>query len=161
MEMQLGSNSFRNSNGVLVLEGKAQLVLELPAGERQIFLTMDLYDPQGKHIGHVRRNHWAFNDEDRFRLETGSNALALFAGPAWVKITDAKTRESVLELTVAGPERVRVTRGRFCTHKGHTMEVTEHVCRIVGVCTRFNDVVDVRGGPVEFGTVADPEGKQR
>lgn len=161
MEIQLGSNSFRNTNGVLALEGKAQLVLEMPAGERQIFVTMDLYGPDGKHIGHVRRNQWAFNDEDRFRLETGSNALALFAGPAWLKISDARTGEGVLEVTVAGPERVRVTQGRFYTHKGHTMEITEHVCRIVGVCTWFNDVADVRGGPVELGAVAAAEGKPR
>jgi len=151
MELLLGSNSFRNTNGILKLQGKEQLVLEMPAGERQLFLTMDLYDPEGKHVAHVRRNQLAFNDKDRFALSTSSNILALFTGPAWVKVTDTTTGGTVLEATVAGQDKVSLVSGKFHTHKGQLIEITPHVCRIQGVLTKFNEVCDVQGGMIELG----------
>ena len=55
LELHVGSNVFRNTNGVVKLQGKEQLVLETHPDHMALLLTMDLYDEQGIRIGHIRR----------------------------------------------------------------------------------------------------------
>ena len=47
LELHVGSNVFRNTNGVVKLQGKEQLVLETQPDPLVLLLTMDLYDDQG------------------------------------------------------------------------------------------------------------------
>ena len=72
LEIRLGSNIFRNTNGVIRVQGKEQLVLELAPDQERILLTIDLYDGSGNHVAHLRRNRWAFNDGN-IRFETREN----------------------------------------------------------------------------------------
>src|SRR5207249_12124811 len=98
MELNIGSNIFRNTNGVLALQGREQNVLEMRPDQTQLLLTMDLYDKEGSQIAHLRRNSWAFNDKDRFQLSTSPVALSLFRDPVWLKLTDKETGDVVLEV---------------------------------------------------------------
>ena len=151
MELILGSNNFRNTNGVITLQGKEQIVIEAPAGPRQVFLTMDFYDANGKHVAHLRRNQWGFNEDERFKVSTSPNTLALFTGPAWVRVTDAASREIVIEIVVVDEGKVSIPQGKVYTHKGQLVEITPHLCRILGITTLFNDASDVRGRSVVLG----------
>ena len=151
MELNIGSNIFRNTNGVLALQGKEQIVLEMKPDHTQLLLTMDLYDAEGSHLAHLRRNSWAFNEKNRFQLSTSPVALSLFTDPVWLRLTDKETGEMVLEVSVVDKERVHVLRGKFHTHKGKLVEITSHYCRMIGGITKFGDVADVRGGAVVIG----------
>jgi hypothetical protein len=151
MELTIGSNIFRNTNGVLALQGKEQIVLEMKSDQTQLLLTMDLYDAEGSHIAHLRRNFWAFNDKNRFQLSTSPVSLSLFTDPAWLRLTDKETDDVVLEVSAVDKERVHVLRGKFYTHKGKLVEITSHYCRMIGGITKFGDVADVQGGAVMIG----------
>ena len=70
MDLLIGSNNFRNTNGVLAIQGKEQIVFELVPEDDLLLLTMDLYDERGRQTAHLRRNHWKFNVEDRFAFST-------------------------------------------------------------------------------------------
>src|SRR5213594_3674789 len=130
MELNVGSNIFRNANGVLALQGKEQIVLEMKPDHTQLLLTMDLYDAEGNHLAHLRRNSWAFNDKNRFQLSTSPIALSLFKDPVWLKLTDKETGDVLLEVSAVNKEKVQVLRGRFHTHKGKLVEITSHYCRM-------------------------------
>lgn len=151
MELNIGSNIFRNTNGVLALQGREQIVLEMRLDQTQLLLTMDLYDKEGSQIAHLRRNSWAFNDKDRFQLSTSPVALALFRDPIWLKLTDKETGDVVLEVNAVDKERVQVLRGKFHTHKGKLVEITSHYCRMIGGSKQFCEVADVRGGAAAIG----------
>ena len=151
MELTLGSNSFRNSNGVVRLQGKEQVVLELRAVDGQLLLTMDLYDPAGTHVAHLRRNAWAFNQGDRFALSDSPPALPLFTNSTWLKLTDHETGEIVFEARVVQNDQIQVPSGKFYTHKGQLFEITAHLCRLEGGPAMFGDAIDVGGGPVVIG----------
>lgn len=151
MELNVGSNIFRNANGVLTLHGKEQIVLEMKADHTQLLLTMDLYDTEGSHIAHLRRNSWAFNDKNRFQLSTSPVALSLFSDPVWLKLTDTETGDVLLEVSAVDKEKVQVLRGKFHTHKGKLVEITSHYCRMIGGSKKFCEVADVRGGAVVIG----------
>jgi len=151
MELNVGSNIFRNANGVLTLHGKEQIVLEMKPDHTQLLLTMDLYDTEGSHIAHLRRNFWAFNDKNRFQLSTSPVALSLFSDPVWLKLTDKETGDVLLEVSAVDKEKVQVLRGKFHTHKGKLVEITSHYCRIFGSSKKFCEVADARGGAVVIG----------
>ena len=148
-EIKLGSNIVRDSNGVLKFQGKEQLVLECRSG--QLWLTMDFYDERGAHVAHVRRNQWAFNEGDRFALQTNSPALAPFGSSPWVTIANRETGEVYLEAVVTPEGRIELVQGRFFTHKGERVEVTPHVCRIGPTVSHFGEVFECRGGPAAIG----------
>ncbi len=148
MDLKIGSNVFRNAKGVLVVQGKEQIVLEVPEENHQLLLTMDLYDAEGQHVAHLRRNTWAFDKDDRFTLSTEPESPSLFSPPRWVKVCLRDTGEPVFAANLADQDVVTISDARFHTHKGQLVEISSHFCRIAGGATRFGDVADVGGGPV-------------
>ena len=151
LEIRLGSNIFRNTNGVLRVQGKEQLVLELSPDHDRILLTIDLYDGSGNHIAHLRRNRWAFNDGARFILSTSESPPTLFPNLPWLKVTDQETGETVLEAAVAPGEKIQVATGKFYSHRGQLIEITSHFCRVGSTHTLFGDVFEARGGTAVLG----------
>ena len=151
LEIRLGSNIFRNTNGVLRVQGKEQLVLELSPDHDRILLTIDLYDGSGNHVAHLRRNRWAFNDGARFILSTSESPPTLFPNLPWLKVTDQETAETVLEAAVAPGEKIQVATGKFYSHRGQLIEITSHFCRVGSTHTLFGDVFEARGGTAVLG----------
>lgn len=151
IELALGSNTFRKTNGVLTLQGKEQLVLEYRPEANLLFLTMDLYDAEGRHIAHLRRNAWAFNAGDRFAFTASPDSPSMFTDPPSLRLVDGETGTVVLEARAMDQEKISVPQGRFYTHKGHLFEITSHLCRLAGIITLFGEVRDVRGGAIVLG----------
>jgi hypothetical protein len=150
MELNIGTNIFRNTNGILKLQGKEQVFLEVHADPPGLVLTIDLYDEHGGHIAHLRRNKWAFNQKNRFDLQT-STALSLFTYPAWLRIVDKETHDAVLDINLVKEDTVHILKGKFLTHKGHPFEITPHYWRLAGIPTMFGNVQDNRGSAVTIG----------
>ena len=151
MDLKIGSNAFRNTNGVLVIQGKEQVVLELRAENRQLLLTMDLYDQESKHVAHLRRNAWGFNADNRFSISVQPESPALFTPPPSLHITESGTGETVFEARVIENDIVSIPNARFYSHHGQLVEISSHYCRVGGGSAMFGDVADVRGGPVTIG----------
>lgn len=151
MDVKLGSNAFRNTNGILAFQGREQVVLELKPETFQLLLTMDLYGEDATRIGHLRRNGWVLDKEDAFAFASGPQAPSLFSDHAWVKVTTRDGALIVFEAQVVEKGVVAVTNGHFRTHTGQLVEISTHYCRISGVATLFGDVQDMNGGPIKLG----------
>jgi hypothetical protein len=151
MELNVGSNVFRNTNGVLKLDNKEQVVLQIQEEEHQLFLTMDLYDSGGNHIAHLRRNAWGFNMKNRFALEKIPISASLFTYPLCLRVIDQETSEVVLEAKLIEKGIVHISQGKLYSHKGHLLEVTPHCWRVSGKPSMFGSVQDVRGGAALIG----------
>lgn len=147
MELNIGSNIYRNANGVLTLDGKEQIVIETRGESPQLLVTADFYDAKGTHVAHLRRNVWAFNFKTRFELET-SPALSLFSYPTWLKILDKETGETILDITLVKEAMVHIANGRLYTHKGQLLDITPHCWRFPAYPAMFGSVQDIRGGAV-------------
>jgi len=76
LELHVGSNVFRNTNGVVKLQGKEQLVLETQPQPLALLLTMDLYDEQGTRVGHIRRNALSAHSAGRFTINAKASGEA-------------------------------------------------------------------------------------
>jgi len=138
MEINIGSNIIRNTNGVLNVEGKDQISLEVRE-DGQLLVTMDIYDDAGKHTSRLLRNAWTFNKGDRFWVTTNPSDLSL---------TDSSTGEIVVRVRVIDRGHLEVLEGRFYTHKGHLLEITPEYWRVAGIITMSGNTIDGCDGAV-------------
>ena len=69
LELRIGSNIFRSTNGVVKIHGKEQLVLEVKPERGLLLATLDLYNEHGIRLAHLRRNVLMLNDNGRFTVD--------------------------------------------------------------------------------------------
>jgi hypothetical protein len=151
LELHVGSNVFRNMNGVVKLQGKEQLVLETQPQPLALLLTMDLYDEQGTRIGHIRRNALSAHSAGRFTISTKTSSEATPDDSPSVTVTDRITERTVFEACLIQRRKIRITVGNFYTHKGELVTVSPHYCRIGTGLTLFGDVAESRGNAAAIG----------
>lgn len=151
LELHIGSNVFRTTNGVMKLQGKEQIVLEVQPDPPTLLLTMDFYDNHGQRIGHLRRNTLSVAGSNRFAVSTNIAPDATLDDPLTVTVSDRTTGATVIEAYLFQRRKIRVTSGHFYTHKGELVSISPHYCRIGTGLTMFGDVVESRGGTAVIG----------
>lgn len=151
MELNIGSNIFRNVDGIIKIEGKEQIVLQIAPEENRLLLTMDLYDTNGQHIAHLRKNVWAFNTKNRFDLQMSPVAPSLYSFPVSLHLKDNETGDVVFTAKLVEKNRLHIPEGRVFSHKGQLLEITPHCYRFPGKPRMFGGVQDLRGGTIAIG----------
>jgi hypothetical protein len=151
LELLIGSNIFRNTNGVIKIHGKEQLVIESKPEQGLLLVTLDLYGEGGTHIAHLRRNVLALNQAGQFTIDIHRAQLDSPTDTPWVRLSDQQAGEIVLEARIASENKVQITSGKFYSHKGTLVEITPHYCRIGSGMTLFGDIAETRGGTVVLG----------
>jgi hypothetical protein len=148
-ELLIGSNIFRNTNGVVKIHGKEQLVLEYRPENGVLLLTIDLYGEAGDHIAHVRRNRLLLNKGERFLLESGG--ITPEGGNPFVRLCERSSAGVVFEASALSERRFHIHTGKFYSHQGLAVDITPHYCRIGSGTALFGDIVENRGGTVALG----------
>lgn len=151
LELLIGSNKFRNTNGVVRIQGKEQLFLESKPDQGLLLVTIDLYGETGTHIGHLRRNVLVLNPTNQFSVDVHRADAGATADLPWVRVTDQSTGQTVLEACVVAHKKIQVALGKFYSHKGMLVDITPHYCRIGSGTTLFGDVSENKGGTVVLG----------
>jgi len=151
LELHIGSNVFRTTNGVIKLQGKEQIVLEVQPDPPGLFLTMDFYDERGQRIGHLRRNILSAAGSSRFAVSVMTTPDATIDDPLTVTVSDRTTGETILEVYLFQRRKIRVTSAQFHTHKGELVSISPHYCRIGTGLTMFGNVAECRGGMAVLG----------
>ena len=116
MQLTIGSQRLRNTDGIITVSGSRQICLEWGPVDSELLLTMNLYGSGGTHIARLRRNQWTFNDRDRFEFATTARGLNL---------VDTKLRRVVLDARILGADSVVITQGEFYSSTGHQVELTK------------------------------------
>lgn len=151
LELRIGSNIFRSTNGVVTIHGKEQLVIEAKPEQGLLLTTLDLYDERGTRIAHLRRNVLTLNENGRFTVDVRLGQSLSSADIPSVRLRDLQSGHSVFEARMASDSRVDLVCGRLHSHKGMLVEITSHYCRIGSHTTLFREIVETRGGPVILG----------
>jgi hypothetical protein len=146
VELLIGSNIFRNTNGVVKIHGKEQLVVESKPEQGLLLVTIDLYTEAGLHIAHLRRNVLALNRDGQFTIDIQRTAAS--GDVPSVRLFDESGQQVVFEASVVSENKIRISAGKFYSHKGIPVEITRHYCRIGSDMTRFGDIVEARGGTI-------------
>jgi hypothetical protein len=151
LELLIGSNLFRNTNGVVKIHGKEQLVIESKPEEGTLLMTADLYNEGGARIAHLRRNVLALNRSGQFTVDAHQTQTDSPADAPWVRLSDRQSGEIVLEARAASRHKVQIVSGKFYSHKGSLIEITAHYCRLGTNITHFGDIVDSGGKTAVLG----------
>ena len=151
LELRIGSNIFRSTNGVVKIHGKEHLVFEVKPEQGLLLATLDLYNERGIRMAHLRRNVLTLNDSGRFTVDVPlGQHLSSVEAPSLL-VTDVQSGHVVLEAHMASEHRVDLARGQLYSHKGIPIEITPHYCRIGSGTTLFGNIVEARGGPAILG----------
>src|SRR6266545_7937478 len=106
LELIIGSNIFRNTNGVVKIHGKEQLVFELRSEQGLLLVTIDLYSEAGVHIAHVRRNVLALNQGGQFTIDIHRAEDALPGDIPWLRLLGQHSGDPVLEACVLSENKI-------------------------------------------------------
>jgi hypothetical protein len=151
LELRVGSNIFRHTNGVVTIHGKEQLVIEAKPEQGLLLATLDLYDEHGTRIAHLRRNVLTVNERGQFTVDVRLGQSLSSSDIPFVRLRDLQSGDLVFEARMASDSRVDLVCGRLHSHKGLLVEITSHYCRIGSHTTLFREIVEARGGPVILG----------
>ena len=151
LELHVGSNIFRATNGVIKFQGKEQIVLEVQPDPPSLMLTMDFYDEAGRRIGHLRRNQLSAVGASRFAVGVTAPPDPTLDDPLTVTVSERATGSTVVEVYLFHRRKIRFTTAHFHTHKGEVVSISPHYCRLGTGLTMFGDVVEGRGGTAAIG----------
>lgn len=141
MDIQLGTNTLRNTNGTFLAHGKEQLRIEWLEEEQKLALTMGVFMPTGTEVATIKRNVWETNPSDRF---------VLTSTPEMVKVEDTTLKTTVLEVYKTENQPVNILAAKFYTSKGTLSEVSAEWWRVGNKMELAGIDTDLEGGGIEF-----------
>ena len=142
MDVKVGPHLYRNSNGVLEIEGLPQIELELRrTGGLPIRVNFAIFDKVGKMHAKIEANSLVINEQGAYKLERLEKGLVL---------TDTD-RKKVLSVQVGDNDQVEIPEGEFYTLKGHLLKITPKEWSVEKT-TEGSGETDAKGNAVEVGT---------
>ena len=141
MDILIGSNQLRNTNGTFVAQEQEFIKLELGENDSGLLLTMNLYNPTGTQVAKLERNTWVSNDQDRFELN---------AGPESVMLVDNTLKGVVILLKIEDQNRITIPQAKFYLPSGRVSEVTADGWQVGNTIELKGTDIDLDGGVIEI-----------
>ncbi|MGE3151739.1 MAG: hypothetical protein AB7G48_10010 [Nitrospiraceae bacterium] len=141
MDIEIGSNVFRNSNGVIEMEGVPLVQLGVKPSTGALLVNFALFDQPGRMVAKVVDSSLAFNERRAYELNKAPNT---------VELKEIESGKVVLHLEYRPPDRVTIKKGSFWTIKGHLCEISPTECRIDKHRLSDGDT-DAKGGAAAIG----------
>ena len=112
MDIEVGSNLYRNSNGIIDIEGVPQFEVAIKESVRALLVNFALFDDVGRMMAKVVDSNLTFNERRAYQLAKSPTSVSL-------KHEESGTVVFTLELREGN--RVVFSRGTFHTIKGHDL----------------------------------------
>jgi len=141
VDILIGSNQLRNTNGIFVAQEQEFIKLELGENDSGLLLTMNLYNPTGTQVAKLERNTWVSNDQDRFELN---------AGPESVMLVDNTLKGVVILLKIEDHNRITIPQAKFYLPSGRVSEVTADGWQVGNTIELKGTDIDLDGGVIEI-----------
>ena len=141
MDLEIGSNVYRNTDGTVEVEGVPQLTVTLKKPDGPLVVNFVTFDTVGRMTSKMVESTMEFNER---------RTLDLAKTPTGLKLTQAESGEVVLHIEVKAPSYVVVKQANFITAKGHTMDISMIEWK-VDKRRMSGGNTDVKGGAVAIG----------
>lgn len=141
MDIEIGSNLYKNFNGTIEVEGVPQIQVARHPSTGALLVNFALFDSNGRMLAKVVDSTLMFNERRAYELTKTDKSLAM---------KEAESGKVVLKLDAKSPQVVSFMQGEFHTMKGHLLQVTAAEWKIdKQQKSGFTD--DVKGGAVSIG----------
>lgn len=141
MDVEIGSNLYRNTNGMITIEGVPQIEVTIKPPTGTLLVNFALFDGAGKMIAKVTGSTLMFNERRAYELSRTAESIA---------IKQVGSGNIILQMELRAPEVVAITKGEFHTVKGHVIEVTPTEWKIDKL-RASGTRQDMQGGEVVLG----------
>lgn len=141
MDIEIGSNLYKNTNGIIDIEGVPQFELSIKQPSRALLVNFALFDGAGRMMAKVVDSNLTFNERRAYQLAKSPTSVSL-------KHEESGTVVFALELREGN--RVVFSKGSFHTIKGHRLDVSQTEWRIDKKHFSGKET-DTKGGAVFLG----------
>jgi hypothetical protein len=115
MDIEVGSNLYRNSNGTIEVEGVPQIQIARHSSTGALLVNFALFDSNGRMLAKVVDSTMMFNERRAYDW-TKTNTQ--------VTMKEATSGKVLLQLDMKASDVVSFSRGEFHTMKGHLLQVS-------------------------------------
>jgi hypothetical protein len=141
MNVEVGSNLYRNSDGTIEIEGIPQIQLSQHPSNGALLVNFALFDQSGRMLAKIVDSTLMFNERRVYDLAKS---------PSSVILKDTASGKVVLRLDSKAPDTVVFSSGEFYTMKGRLLEVSAKEWKLDKQRKSGLDQ-DVKGGAVSLG----------
>lgn len=141
MDVEVGSNLYRNSDGTIEIEGVPQIQVAQHPSTGALLINFALFDQTGRMLAKVVDSTMMFNER---------RAYDLTKTPKSVAMKEAASGKILLQFDLKAPNVVSFSKGEFHTMKGHLLQVSAKEWKVDKQQKSGLDQ-DVKGGPVLIG----------
>lgn len=141
MDVEIGSNLYRNTDGTIEIEGVPQIQIAVKEPSKAVLVNFALFDENGKMTAKLVDSTLMFNER---------RAYEVARTPGSVTLTHTDSKKVVLQIDLKTPDRVVFTKGGFHSVKGHLVEVSLKEWK-VDKQKASGTTQDVNGGAVKIG----------
>ncbi len=141
MDVEVGSNLYRNTDGMIEIEGIPQIQVALKPTTGDLLVTFALFDAEGKVTAKLVDSTLMTNERRAYEVTRTPQSLLL---------THPASGTIILQMNMKAPDVVAFTKGEFHTIKGHVIQVSPVEWKIDKL--RFSETThDLKGGSVVLG----------
>jgi len=141
MDIEVGSNLYRNSDGTIEIEGVPQIQVARHPSTGALLVNFALFDSNGRMLAKVVDSAMMFNERRAYELSKTAKS---------VTVTETASGKVLLRLDAKAPDLVSFSTGEFHTMKGRLLEVSSNEWKIEQQ-RKSGLIQDAKGGAVSIG----------
>jgi hypothetical protein len=115
MDIEIGSNLYRNSNGTIEVEGVPQIEIARHPSTGALLVNFALFDASGRLLAKMVDSIITFNERRAYEVTKTNKSVAM---------KEIESGKLVLHFEVTASDVVALSRGEFHTMKGHLLEIS-------------------------------------
>jgi hypothetical protein len=141
MDVEVGSNLYRNTDGTIEVEGIPQIQVALKPTTGALLVNFALFDAGGKVTAKLVDSTLMINEKRAYEVNKTPKSL---------RLTHSASGTVILQMDLKGPDVVAFTKGEFHTIKSHVIQVSPAEWKIDKLCVS-GTTQDLKGGSVVLG----------
>ena len=141
MDIEIGSNLYRNSNGIIEIEGVPQVQVAFHPSTEALLVNFALFDSNGRMLAKVVESTMMFNERRAYELTKTNKSVAM---------KEAESGKVLFQFDVMAYNAVSFSRGEFHTMKGRLLHVSPTEWKI-DKQQKSGLTHDAKGGAVSIG----------
>jgi len=141
MDVEIGSNLYRNTNGTIEIEGVPQVQIALKEPTKAVSVNFALFDQNGKMIAKLVDSTLMFNERRAYEVNRTATRLTL---------THTESKNVVLQIDVKAADQIVFSKAGFHSIKGHLVEVSSKEWKVDRLQSS-GTTQDAQGGAVRIG----------
>ena len=140
MDIEIGSNVYRNAQGVIDIDGMTQFSFDHNRRYNETMLKGMVFDQHGTLAARISENSLSLNLRGEYEMVSDASV---------VKLLHREKQEVLLEVKFLDNERVQIHKARLFTGRGRPFEVTPSLWRIADK-SHSGETLDCAGEPVKL-----------